>query len=192
MKSLQFTTRSSCVPLSQWDWELVFSRSNALSAATAGYAHAARSSDELNIELKAVDVNEPRNVEYLLSVVDGDRVLRSWTGKKGFTKSRYANRVFEDRRKASLALQNDCKPRSRQFAPQCRPIARAQRRDQPAASSSADRVKDEPLCRPPARLLAGATAKCTQKILANCARATRILLIFMFKSNNKKKKQFKR
>jgi hypothetical protein len=49
-----------------------------------------RTPDELSIELKSVDLDQQRSVEYLLMIVDDKQVLKTFSGRKTFTKSRFA------------------------------------------------------------------------------------------------------
>lgn len=47
------------------------------------------SHDELRMYLVSDDIDQPRSIEYLVSIVDDRKVIRSLAGKKNFTKTRY-------------------------------------------------------------------------------------------------------
>lgn len=81
-KILNVATRSSTFPLSTWDWELIFQMPPSYSSINS------RSPGELVIELKSVDLDQQRSIEYSLSVVDDRQILRTFSGRKTFTKSR--------------------------------------------------------------------------------------------------------
>jgi hypothetical protein len=86
---LQLTTRASMVPPQPWDWEL--------KVHPRGFS---ASSDEFRCVLSSnVILDQTRAVEYLLSIVDDKKVLRSASGKKCFSKTRY--RLWVPRRRPS-------------------------------------------------------------------------------------------
>ncbi|KAI6180805.1 BTB domain-containing protein [Aphelenchoides besseyi] len=76
-------TRASTFPLTQWEWELIFARN--LNLATP---YSSPNTRELSIELKAVDLDQSRSVEYLFMCTNDKEVKRKFAGKKTFTKSR--------------------------------------------------------------------------------------------------------
>jgi hypothetical protein len=47
-----------------------------------------RPHDELSVELKSVDLDQQRSVEFMLSIVDDKQLLCTFSGRKTFTKSR--------------------------------------------------------------------------------------------------------
>ncbi|KHJ75124.1 hypothetical protein OESDEN_25260, partial [Oesophagostomum dentatum] len=54
--------------------------------------------DVLKAYLISEDIDQPRSIEYMLSIVDEKRVLRSWSSKKNFTKTRYSSELDIDRK----------------------------------------------------------------------------------------------
>ena len=54
--------------------------------------------DCFHIYLIAENIDNPRSVEFMLSFVDEKKVVRSVTGKKNFTKTRYSTELELERR----------------------------------------------------------------------------------------------
>uniref|UniRef100_A0AC34QF51 BACK domain-containing protein n=1 Tax=Panagrolaimus sp. JU765 TaxID=591449 RepID=A0AC34QF51_9BILA len=78
--SFPFSTRSSTVPVSNWNWTLKFTIASSFPNAN----------DELKVNLSSDDMdNNPRSVEFHLMVVSDKKVLREVVGQKLFTKTRY-------------------------------------------------------------------------------------------------------
>ncbi|VDK45460.1 unnamed protein product [Anisakis simplex] len=71
-------TRSSTFPLQSWNWKLQ------LSTQLVPNSH-----EELRMYLVSEDIDQPRSIEYLVSIVDEKKVLKSLAGRKNFTKTRY-------------------------------------------------------------------------------------------------------
>ncbi|KAL3069682.1 hypothetical protein niasHS_015916 [Heterodera schachtii] len=78
--SFKVTTKSASLTLPKWEWKLDFQVVQNLSNVN----------DDLRLQLSAVDVDlSGRSVEYMLMMCGHKRVLRTITGTKLFTKSRY-------------------------------------------------------------------------------------------------------
>ncbi|ESP02912.1 hypothetical protein LOTGIDRAFT_177842 [Lottia gigantea] len=78
--SLRFATRASSFPAQTWEWELKIS--------PKGFSPTC---DDLRTILYSnLILDQPRPVEYLLSVVGSDQILQSVCGRKNFTKARYS------------------------------------------------------------------------------------------------------
>uniref|UniRef100_F1L317 BTB/POZ domain-containing protein 17 n=1 Tax=Ascaris suum TaxID=6253 RepID=F1L317_ASCSU len=77
-QSFSIQTRSSTFPLQSWNWKVQLSSQMV-----------ANSHEELRLYLVSEDIDQPRSIEYLVSVVDEKKVLRSLAGRKNFTKTRY-------------------------------------------------------------------------------------------------------
>lgn len=75
----RFSTRSSSYPHTSWDWEVKI------------YPKGSSSNNEdFRVVLYSnVVLDQPRAVEYMVSLVNSDEILTTVTGKKNFTKSRY-------------------------------------------------------------------------------------------------------
>ncbi|XP_071833520.1 BTB/POZ domain-containing protein 17-like isoform X3 [Apostichopus japonicus] len=75
----RFSTRSSSYPHTSWDWEVKI------------YPKGSSSNNEdFRVVLYSnVVLDQPRAVEYMVSIVNNEEVLTTVTGKKNFTKSRY-------------------------------------------------------------------------------------------------------
>ncbi|VDN55549.1 unnamed protein product [Dracunculus medinensis] len=78
-QTFNITTRSSTFPLQAWNWKLK------LTSQMVSNSH-----DELRMYLVSDDIDQPRSIEYLVSIVDDRKVIRSLAGKKNFTKTRYS------------------------------------------------------------------------------------------------------
>lgn len=50
--------------------------------------------EELRMYLVSDDIDQPRSIEYLISIVDERRVMRSFSSKKNFTKTRFVINRF--------------------------------------------------------------------------------------------------
>lgn len=74
-----FMTRSSTVPVVNWNWTFKFTIASSFPNAN----------DELKVNLASDDVDNQRSVEYHLMVVGEKKILREVSGKKLFTKTRY-------------------------------------------------------------------------------------------------------
>ncbi|KAE9420830.1 hypothetical protein Angca_007178, partial [Angiostrongylus cantonensis] len=86
--SFQIRTRSCTFPLQTWQWTLKLGGSS--------YSNAV--DDVLKAYLISEDIDQPRSIEYMLSIVDEKRVLRSFSSKKNFTKTRYSSELDIDRK----------------------------------------------------------------------------------------------
>uniref|UniRef100_A0A8R1E3L5 BTB domain-containing protein n=1 Tax=Caenorhabditis japonica TaxID=281687 RepID=A0A8R1E3L5_CAEJA len=96
--SFTFMTRSSSYPTNDWKWILkltgrTFSNTN--------------DSDHLRMLLIAEDIDQSRSVEYMLQIVDGKKIVRSFSGKKTFTKTRYSSEVEMEKKIEFGDLLND-------------------------------------------------------------------------------------
>ncbi|KIH54812.1 hypothetical protein ANCDUO_15039 [Ancylostoma duodenale] len=76
-QSTAIRTRSCTFPLQTWQWTLKL----------AGSSYSNAVDDVLKAYLISEDIDQPRSIEYMLSIVDEKRVLRSWSSKKNFTKT---------------------------------------------------------------------------------------------------------
>ncbi|KAK6060779.1 hypothetical protein COOONC_01557 [Cooperia oncophora] len=76
--SFQIRTRSCTFPLQTWQWTLKL----------GGSSYSNTVDDVLKAYLISEDIDQPRSIEYMLSIVDEKRVLRSFSSKKNFTKTR--------------------------------------------------------------------------------------------------------
>ncbi|VDM41123.1 unnamed protein product [Toxocara canis] len=77
-QAFSIQTRSSTFPLQSWNWKVQ------LSSQIVPNSH-----EELRLYLISEDIDQPRSIEYLVSIVDEKKVLRSLAGRKNFTKTRY-------------------------------------------------------------------------------------------------------
>lgn len=75
---LQITTRSSTFPLQAWNWKLKLASQLM-----------PNSYEELRMFLISDDIDQPRSIEYLIQIVDERKVIRSFSSKKNFTKTRF-------------------------------------------------------------------------------------------------------
>uniref|UniRef100_A0A914RA33 Uncharacterized protein n=1 Tax=Parascaris equorum TaxID=6256 RepID=A0A914RA33_PAREQ len=78
-QAFSIQTRSSTFPLQSWNWKVQLSSQMV-----------ANSHEELRLYLVSEDIDQPRSIEYLVSIVDEKKVLRSLAGRKNFTKTRFA------------------------------------------------------------------------------------------------------
>ncbi|VDO26903.1 unnamed protein product [Onchocerca flexuosa] len=78
-QAYNITTRSSTFPMQAWNWKLK------LTSQLVPNSH-----DELRMFLVSDDIDQPRSVEYLVQIVDERKVLRSFSSKRNFTKTRYS------------------------------------------------------------------------------------------------------
>ncbi|XP_077998420.1 BTB/POZ domain-containing protein 17-like [Glandiceps talaboti] len=75
----RFSTRSSTFPITSWDWELKIH--------PKGFS---TSMDDFRVILYSnLILDQPRPIEFMLSIVDSNRLLKCVTGKKNFSKTRY-------------------------------------------------------------------------------------------------------
>ncbi|WKX95504.1 hypothetical protein Q1695_012174 [Nippostrongylus brasiliensis] len=86
--SFQIRTRSCTFPLQTWQWTLKL----------GGSSYSNPVDDTLKAFLISEDIDQPRSIEYMLSIVDEKRVLRSFSSKKNFTKTRYSSELDIDRK----------------------------------------------------------------------------------------------
>ena len=92
--SMRFTTRASSFPAQTWEWELKLY--------PKGFSS---SGDDLRCMLYSnLLLDQPRPVEFLLSIVDDAKVLCSVTGKKNFSKNRYTTDTELDKKVTVAAL----------------------------------------------------------------------------------------
>ncbi|CAI4231680.1 unnamed protein product [Auanema sp. JU1783] len=82
-----FSTRSCTFPLQTWKWTVKICGSSYNPQDNAFQAF-----------LVAEDIDSPRSVEYMISLVDEKKVLKSCVGKKNFTKTRYSAEIDFDKR----------------------------------------------------------------------------------------------
>ncbi|XP_078594131.1 uncharacterized protein LOC144871960 isoform X5 [Branchiostoma floridae x Branchiostoma japonicum] len=74
----RFQTRASAYPQTVWDWELKI------------FPKGATNFDEFRAVLQAnLILDQCRPIEFYISLVDNDQILRAVAGRKNFTKSRY-------------------------------------------------------------------------------------------------------
>ncbi|WAR19664.1 BTBDH-like protein [Mya arenaria] len=91
-KGIRFSTRASSYPSQTWDWELKIYPKGISST-----------SDDFKVVLYSnLILDQPRPMEYLLSLVSKDEVIHSVCGKKNFSKTRYMIDTELDK-KVSLA-----------------------------------------------------------------------------------------
>jgi hypothetical protein len=103
---LRFTTRASTFPPQTWEWEL--------KCHPKGFS---ASSEDLRCVLCSnLILDQPRPVEFLLSIVDNERIICTVTGKKNFSKNRY-NADTEIDKKVSVT--DLCAPDSRFLVNDC-------------------------------------------------------------------------
>ncbi|VDK69170.1 unnamed protein product [Litomosoides sigmodontis] len=79
-QTYNITTRSSTSPLQAWNWKLKL---------TGQFAP--NLYEELKMFLVADDIDQPRSIEYLMQIVGERKVIRSFSSKKNFTKTRLAS-----------------------------------------------------------------------------------------------------
>ena len=92
--SLRFTTRASTFPAQTWEWELKLY--------PKGFSS---TGDDLRCMLYSnLLLDQPRPVEFLLSIVSESRILCSVTGKKNFSKNRYTTDTELDKKISVAAL----------------------------------------------------------------------------------------
>jgi len=78
--SLQITTKASAVPCQTWDWDL--------KVHPKGYS---QSAEDFRCYLSSsLILDQCRAVEFLFSIVDDKKILRSVVGKRNFNKTRYS------------------------------------------------------------------------------------------------------
>lgn len=90
--SFRFSTRASTFPAQTWEWEL--------KVHPKGFSSTC---DDFRAVLYSnLILDQPRPVEYLLSLVDREKILHSVSGKKNFSKTRYTTDTEIDK-KVSLS-----------------------------------------------------------------------------------------
>ena len=97
--SFRFSTRASSFPPQTWEWEL--------KVHPKGYS---TNSDDFRVVLNSnVILDQPRPIEYHLSVVDQNQILHSVCGKKNFSKARYQTDTEMDKK---VSVADLCQPNS--------------------------------------------------------------------------------
>lgn len=105
-KGIRFSTRSSSYPSQTWDWELRIYPKGISS-----------SSDDFRVVLYSnLILDQPRPMEYLLSLVSRDEILYSVCGKKNFSKTRYMIDTELDKK---VSLAELCQPNSPLLVDNC-------------------------------------------------------------------------
>lgn len=98
--SFRFTTRSSTFPPQTWEWELkVYPK---------GYS--STTEDFRCVIYSNLILDQPRPVEYLLSVVGTSEVIHTVSGKKNFSKTRYTADTEMDKKITVLELNEPNSP----------------------------------------------------------------------------------
>ncbi|XP_036359258.1 BTB/POZ domain-containing protein 17-like isoform X3 [Octopus sinensis] len=86
--SFRFATRASTFPAQTWEWELKLH--------PKGFSSTC---DDFRAVLYSnLILDQPRPVEYLLSLVDREKILHSVSGKKNFSKTRYTTDTEMDKK----------------------------------------------------------------------------------------------
>lgn len=97
--SFRFSTRASTFPQQTWDWDL--------KCHPKGFSS---TSEEFRCILYSnLILDQPRPIEYLLSVVGKDEILHSVSGRKNFSKTRYTADTEMDKKVSVAEL---CQPNS--------------------------------------------------------------------------------
>ena len=98
-KGIRFSTRASSYPSQTWDWELKIYPKGISST-----------SDDFRVVLFSnLILDQPRPMEYLISLVTQDEILYSVCGKKNFSKTRYMIDTELDKK---VSLADLCQPNS--------------------------------------------------------------------------------
>ncbi|XP_076442077.1 BTB/POZ domain-containing protein 17-like [Babylonia areolata] len=86
--SFRFTTRASAYPAQTWEWEL--------KVHPKGFSS---TSDDFRILLYSnLILDQPRPVEYYLSIISNQQILKSVSGRKTFSKTRYTTDTEMDKK----------------------------------------------------------------------------------------------
>jgi hypothetical protein len=105
-KGIRFTTRSSSYPSNTWDWELKIYPKGI-----------STTSEDFRVVLYSnLILDQPRPMEYLLSLVSRDEILYSVSGKKNFSKTRYMIDTELDKK---VSLAELCQPNSPLLVDNC-------------------------------------------------------------------------
>ncbi|XP_053390794.1 BTB/POZ domain-containing protein 17-like [Mercenaria mercenaria] len=105
-KGIRFTTRSLSYPSQTWDWELKIYPKGI-----------STTSDDFRVVLYSnLILDQPRPMEYLLSLVSRDEILYSVCGKKNFSKTRYMIDTELDKK---VSLAELCQPNSPLLVDNC-------------------------------------------------------------------------
>lgn len=98
--SERFSTRASSLPAQVWDWELkVFPK---------GFS--SNADDFRCILYSNLILDQPRPIEYLLSIVGKDEIIHSVYGKKSFSKTRYTADTEMDKKVSVAELADSNSP----------------------------------------------------------------------------------
>ena len=105
-KGFRFSTRASSYPAQTWDWELkVYPKG------------VSATSDDFRVVLYSnLILDQPRPIEYLLSLVGRNEILYTVSGKKNFSKTRYTIDTELDKKVSLLEL---CQPNSPLLVDNC-------------------------------------------------------------------------
>ncbi|XP_052267114.1 BTB/POZ domain-containing protein 17-like isoform X2 [Dreissena polymorpha] len=105
-KGIRFSTRASSYPSQTWDWELKIYPKGI-----------STTSDDFRVVLYSnLILDQPRPMEYLLSLVSRDEVIHSVCGKKNFSKTRYMIDTELDKK---VSLAELCMPNSPLLVDDC-------------------------------------------------------------------------
>ena len=105
-KGVRFSTRASTYPSQTWDWELKIYPKGISST-----------SDDFRVVLYSnLILDQPRPMEYLLSLVGRNEILYSVCGKKNFSKTRYMIDTELDKK---VSLAELCQPNSPLLVDNC-------------------------------------------------------------------------
>jgi hypothetical protein len=97
---LKITTKASAMPPQTWDWELKIH--------PKGFSSSCE--DFRTILVSNVILDQTRAVEYLLSVVDDKKIIRSVAGKKIFSKTRYSADLEMEKKVSVDEITSDSSP----------------------------------------------------------------------------------
>ncbi|XP_067681670.1 BTB/POZ domain-containing protein 17-like [Haliotis asinina] len=95
----RFSTRASSFPAQTWEWEL--------KVHPKGYS--AQCDDFRVVLYSNLILDQPRPIEYYLSIVDRDQILHTVSGKKNFSKARYTTDTEMDKK---VTVADLCQPDS--------------------------------------------------------------------------------
>ena len=97
--SLRFSTRASSFPPQVWEWELKLY--------PKGFSSTC---EDFRVLLYSnLILDQPRPVEYLLSIVNRNEILHTVSGKKNFSKTRYTTDTEMDKK---VSVSDLCQPKS--------------------------------------------------------------------------------
>ncbi|XP_070577318.1 BTB/POZ domain-containing protein 17-like isoform X2 [Ptychodera flava] len=93
----RFTTRSSTFPVTSWDWEIKIHPKGV-----------SNNTDDFRAILYSnLILDQSRPIEFMLSIVDNSRLLKTVTGRKNFSKSRYTADTEIDKKVSASELGPD-------------------------------------------------------------------------------------